>query len=38
MGVMLYRSALFAERQRQDLFAKGELPKPGGTAKDAVEC
>jgi len=36
MGVMLYRSALFAERQRQDLFAKGELPKPGGTAKDAV--
>jgi len=36
MGVMLYRSALFAERQRQDLFAKGELPKPSDTAKDAV--
>lgn len=28
LGVMLYRSALFAERQRQDLFAKGEYPKP----------
>jgi type VI secretion system protein ImpE len=26
MGVMLYRSALFAERQRHDLFGKGELP------------
>lgn len=26
IGVMLYRSALFAERQRQDLFERGELP------------
>jgi len=26
MGVMLYRSALYAERQRQDLFEHGELP------------
>ena len=27
IGVMLYRSALFAERQRQDLFARGEYPQ-----------
>src|SRR5271166_984957 len=26
MGVVLYRSALFAERQRHDLFERGELP------------
>ncbi|HLV85433.1 MAG TPA: type VI secretion system accessory protein TagJ [Candidatus Sulfotelmatobacter sp.] len=26
LGVMLYRSALFAERQRHDLFARRELP------------
>jgi type VI secretion system protein ImpE len=26
MGVLLYRSALFAERQRHDLFQRGELP------------
>src|SRR5580700_10011277 len=26
IGVILYRSALFAERQRQDLFAHGEYP------------
>jgi len=26
MGVLLYRSALFAERQRHDLFERGELP------------
>jgi type VI secretion system protein ImpE len=26
MGVMLYRSAIYAERQRQDLFERGELP------------
>jgi type VI secretion system protein ImpE len=26
MGVLLYRSALYAERQRHDLFEKGELP------------
>jgi type VI secretion system protein ImpE len=36
MGVLLYRSALFAERQRQDLFAKGELPKAGDSAGDSV--
>jgi hypothetical protein len=27
MGVLLYRSALFAERQRHDLFEKGEFPR-----------
>jgi type VI secretion system protein ImpE len=26
MGVLVYRSALFAERQRQDLFERGEFP------------
>lgn len=26
LGVMLYRSALFAERQRHDLFERGEFP------------
>jgi len=26
MGVLLYRSAIFAERQRHDLFERGELP------------
>ena len=26
MGVLVYRSALYAERQRQDLFAHGEYP------------
>jgi type VI secretion system protein ImpE len=26
MGVLLYRSALFAERQRQDVFERGEVP------------
>src|ERR1700730_12689524 len=29
MGVLLYRSALYAERQRQDLFARGEYPNQG---------
>jgi type VI secretion system protein ImpE len=28
IGVLLYRSALYAERQRQDLFARGDYPKP----------
>jgi type VI secretion system protein ImpE len=28
IGVLLYRSALYAERQRQDLFTRGEFPKP----------
>jgi len=27
IGVLLYRSALYAERQRQDLFSRGDLPK-----------
>src|ERR1700740_2605269 len=27
MGVLLYRSALFAERQRQDVFERGEFPR-----------
>lgn len=26
MGVLVYRSALYAERQRQDLFTRGEFP------------
>jgi type VI secretion system protein ImpE len=26
MGVLLYRSALYAERQRQDVFERGEFP------------
>jgi type VI secretion system protein ImpE len=38
IGVLLYRSAIFAEKQRQDLFARGEFPtdkneseaEPGG--------
>jgi len=29
IGVLLYRSALYAERQRNDLFARGEYPKHG---------
>ena len=33
MGVLLYRSALFAERQRQDLFERGEFPS-GNEADD----
>ena len=31
IGVMVYRSALFAERQRQDLFTRGEFPQSGDT-------
>jgi type VI secretion system protein ImpE len=31
IGVLVYRSALFAERQRQDLFARGEFPQSGDT-------
>jgi len=30
IGVLLYRSAVFAERQRQDRFARGEYPKSTG--------
>ncbi len=33
IGVLLYRSALYAERQRQDLFAHGEYPKHGDSPK-----
>jgi len=29
IGVLLYRSALYAERQRQDLFSRGEYPNHG---------
>lgn len=32
MGVLLYRSALYAERQRQDLFTSGEFPKSDDSA------
>ncbi len=31
LGVLLYRSALYAERQRQDLFSRGEYPKRSET-------
>jgi len=34
IGVLIYRSAVFAERQRQDLFARSEYPKP---RPDSVE-
>ncbi len=32
MGVLLYRSALYAERQRQDVFASGEFPSASPAA------
>ena len=35
LGVLLYRSALYAERQREDLFNRGEYPKP--SEKPAVD-
>jgi len=34
MGVLLYRSALFAERQRQDLFERGEFPSGSEADQD----
>jgi type VI secretion system protein ImpE len=37
MGALLYRSALQAERTRQDLFQRKEYPKPSGGASSAVE-
>ena len=37
MGALLYRSALQAERTRQDLFQKKEYPKPAGGATSAGE-
>jgi type VI secretion system protein ImpE len=36
VGVLLYRSALYAERQRQDLFARGEFPKHVDSPEPAV--
>jgi len=36
IGVLLYRSALYAERQRQDLFARGEYPKRQDTPEPAT--
>ena len=33
IGVLLYRSALFAERQRQDLFGNGAYPQPEGAVE-----
>ena len=37
MGALLYRSALHAERMRQDLFQRKEYPKPAGGASSAVD-
>lgn len=34
LGVLLYRSALYAERQRHDLFERGALPTPQDEAAD----
>jgi type VI secretion system protein ImpE len=35
LGVLLYRSALYAERQRQDLFSRGEFPHRPGVEEPA---
>ena len=35
MGMLVYRSALFAERQRQDVFERGEFPSQMAQAEDA---
>jgi type VI secretion system protein ImpE len=37
MGALLYRSALQAERTRQDLFQRGEFPKPSGKSTPGGE-
>lgn len=37
MGVLLYRSALYAERQRQDLFERGEFPGAQPEGEDSPE-
>ena len=37
IGALLYRSALQAERTRQDLFQKKEYPKPSGGASSGTE-
>ncbi len=34
MGVLLYRSALFAERQRHDVFERGEVPSQQNEAQE----
>ncbi len=34
MGVLLYRSALFAERQRHDVFERGEVPSQQNDAQE----
>jgi type VI secretion system protein ImpE len=36
MGVLLYRSALYAERQRQDLFERGEFPSAHADEDDSA--
>jgi type VI secretion system protein ImpE len=36
LGVLLYRSALYAERQRQDLFSRGEFPKRPDTPEASL--
>jgi type VI secretion system protein ImpE len=36
-GAMLYRSALHAERERQDMFARGALPQGSGHASPSGE-
>lgn len=35
MGVLLYRSALYAERQRQDVFERGEFPSSQAADEDS---
>ena len=35
LGVLLYRSALYAERQRQDVFERGEFPGEQSEAEDS---
>jgi type VI secretion system protein ImpE len=35
MGVLLYRSALYAERQRQDVFDRGEFPSSQSSDEDS---
>jgi type VI secretion system protein ImpE len=36
IGVLLYRSALYAERQRQDLFTRGEYPQRPDSPQPAL--
>lgn len=37
LGVLMYRSALYAERQRQDLFERGEFPSAQSDSDDSPE-